>query len=434
MPIDTSGLSRAFKKLGEQFETRDPVYRAVIVSDDGDGYWTVDFSNPDLTTGARRQVRGAGNYWEGLPVRVSIDRKVWGPNEWVIMGADSTAYPVGYDDDHPPISVALHGWTHGFYQPDEVTNLNTFQLYSLRVQPADPEDQTVDVNPGIYYISGTFYYLSATSNVDLSAYIAALVVGQRQYLVLSIDSSQTINVTQGTPVVGALSASDIPTPPTDERALCAVDIRNGDTALTRDRVYADLRFLAGGGPSSNTYAIALFSGGVTEYAVSDAGMAAAIAAAASGDTIWIPPVNLSNDYIVPAGVTVKGQSISDVVFAGQIELEFRRQDADNKWRVTIDSSGDIGLDEVVSATPTQHDTSAGVVSNGEVVTVITSGTTIKVYEQNVLRITYSSASNFQTETAGELKTLGTGGAVTNNRTFPYTLSGLALDSLTEVAA
>jgi hypothetical protein len=49
-------------------------------------------------------------------------------------------------------------------------------------------------------------------------------------------------------------------------------------------------------------------------------MAAAIAAAVSGDTIWVPPVTLANNYTIPAGVTVTGASIHDVVFSGQITL------------------------------------------------------------------------------------------------------------------
>jgi hypothetical protein len=99
---------------------------------------------------------------------------------------------------------------------------------------------------GIYYAGGAFHYLDAVANENLAAYVAALGAGQRQYLVLSIDSAGAINVTEGTPKVGALDAEDIPDPPVGERALCAVDIRNGDTTIERERVYADLRFLAGG--------------------------------------------------------------------------------------------------------------------------------------------------------------------------------------------
>jgi hypothetical protein len=249
MPIDTSGLTRAFKKLGDQFESKDPVYRAVIVSDDEENNWTVDFLNPDSSIGTRRSVKGNGYYWPGLQVRISRQRKIWGDDYWVIMGADMTVYL----SEAPPETLALHGWTHGWDQPDETTNLSTFQVYSLRVQPADPADQTVDVLTGIYYAGGAFHYLDAIVNVNLAAYIAALGLGQRQYLVLSIDDTETINVTEGTPVVGVLDVSDIPDPPVDERALCAVDIRNGDTAIERERVYADLRWLAGGLIPATTY-------------------------------------------------------------------------------------------------------------------------------------------------------------------------------------
>ena len=400
MPIDTSGLTRAFQRLGDQFEYKDPVYRAVIIADDDNNNWTVDFLNPDGTRGSRRSVKGTGNYWPGLIVRISRDRKRWGPDYWVIIDADVSGYGV----DAPDPTLPLHGWMHGFYQPDETTNLATFQIYALRVQPADPEDDTVNVEPGIYYAGSAFHYLSVETNVDLAAYIAALGAGQRQYLVLSIDDTETINVTQGTPKVGVLVASDIPTPPLDERALCAVDIRVGDTAITRDRVYADLRWLAGGVPVdgmfldltdtpatyvgqadlvpavnggetalefvdvvraddfaakgdlqvgtaagtftdrtvgvdgqvltadsgeadgvkwddiATAYAIVLFSGDATDYAVTDVGMAAAIAAAGAGDTISVPPVTLTNDYAIPAGVTVRGVSITDTVFSGQITL------------------------------------------------------------------------------------------------------------------
>jgi hypothetical protein len=179
----------------------------------------------------------------------------------------------------------------------------------------------VDVQPGIYYAGGAFHYLDAVANENLAAYVAALGLGQRQYLVLSIDSAGAINVTEGTPKVGVLDAEDIPDPPADERALCAVDIRNGDATLERDRMYADLRWLAGGLIDQVTaYAIILYSGGITEYDVDDAGMAAAIAAAGVGDTIEIPPTTLANDYTIPSGVTVMGKSISDVVLSGQITL------------------------------------------------------------------------------------------------------------------
>ena len=67
--------------------------------------------------------------------------------------------------------------------------------------------------------------------------------------------------------------------------------------------------------------ITLFSGAtITQYANSDAGMAAAIAAAGAGDTIWLPPCVLANDYTIPASVAVVGASIVDCVLSGEITL------------------------------------------------------------------------------------------------------------------
>jgi hypothetical protein len=66
--------------------------------------------------------------------------------------------------------------------------------------------------------------------------------------------------------------------------------------------------------------IILFSSAVSVYAATNAGMAAAIGAASSGDTILVPPCILTSNFTVPAGVTVTGRSIEDVVFTGQITL------------------------------------------------------------------------------------------------------------------
>ena len=66
--------------------------------------------------------------------------------------------------------------------------------------------------------------------------------------------------------------------------------------------------------------IILFSGSSAIYANNDTGMAAAIAASGAGDTIWLSPCTLADDYTIPANVTVVGKSIEDVVFTGQITL------------------------------------------------------------------------------------------------------------------
>lgn len=113
--------------------------------------------------------------------------------------------------------------------------------------------------------------------------------------------------------------------------------------------------------------------------------------------------------------------------ADQIELRFRIQDASNYWQVTVDSSGNLDLDEVVAGTPTQRGTAAGAVTNGKYLVVHCTGSRIFVEDSNsqVIRINYTSATNFATATAGELEVLGTGGAVSDIVAWPRTLTGTA---------
>ena len=120
----------------------------------------------------------------------------------------------------------------------------------------------------------------------------------------------------------------------------------------------------------------------------------------------------------------------------QTELRFRIQDATNYWQVTVDSTGALDLDEVVAGSATQRGTSAGVIANGDRIVIIADGTTIKVFEANTLRITYTSAANFATETAGKRNdSVGTeGGTVTDLIAWPRTLSGTALSTLEEYTA
>ena len=108
--------------------------------------------------------------------------------------------------------------------------------------------------------------------------------------------------------------------------------------------------------------------------------------------------------------------------ASNSDFRFRRQDATNYWQVTIDSTGAFTLNEVVAGTPTQRATAAGVVSSGHRIVIVADSTTIRGYSNNVLRWTYSSASNFATATAGELTALGTTGAVSEVISWPRVLA------------
>lgn len=119
-------------------------------------------------------------------------------------------------------------------------------------------------------------------------------------------------------------------------------------------------------------------------------------------------------------------TVATLPAAGQIELRFRIQDASNYWQVTVDSAGNLDLDEVVAAVPTQRGTSAACIANGDFIIVRFVGSDIRVYEganhAKVRRISYAFANNFQTQTGGELETEGTGGAVSDIVSWPRTLT------------
>lgn len=93
------------------------------------------------------------------------------------------------------------------------------------------------------------------------------------------------------------------------------------------------------------------------------------------------------------------------------------------------------LNEVVAGTPTSRGTgAAGSIANGQRLVVIADGSTIRVYANNVLKTTYTTATNFATSTAGVLASLGTGGAVADLIAWPRTLSGSAAAILDRYSA
>lgn len=242
MPVDASRLKSALRRFDLRYEARDAVYLVLYVEEVNDTTHTVDFLTPAGERGVRRNVRGRVVPWPGAQMRVSKDRKAWGPDEWVIIGPDETGY--GGSTPAPDVGLPLHGDTHAFEGLDQIWNLHTFQLYPVRAQANTPADLNASIQPGLYYAGGAYGQIDIVTLENLAAYVAALAVFERQFLVLSIDGTGTINVTEGTPKVGMLLPSDIPAPPTDEYIICAVDIRNGDTALAHERFYADLRFIS----------------------------------------------------------------------------------------------------------------------------------------------------------------------------------------------
>lgn len=101
-----------------------------------------------------------------------------------------------------------------------------------------------------------------------------------------------------------------------------------------------------------------------------------------------------------------------------IDFRFRVQDATNYWQLTINSAGNMELNEVVSGSATSRGTSAGTIANGDNVRILARGQNIRVYEGGAglpvnLRITHATAANFATATAGVLTSEGTDGAITD---------------------
>lgn len=194
-------------------------------------------------------------------------------------------------------------------------------------------------------------------------------------------------------------------------------------------------------PSDTTWYI----GRAEEYTTTDPlyPTAGAWAAAPTGTVSWLKEVRIADlgspfdddDGLVTtrlAGSRSPGDTfthdadafisftLTTVPTSGQIEIRFRMQDTSNYWQLTIDSSRNVDLDEVVSGTPTQRHTYASTTETA--FTIHLSATAIEVAAGTGItqpfRVSYYSASKFKTETDGELETLGTGGAISDIVSWP----------------
>lgn len=126
-------------------------------------------------------------------------------------------------------------------------------------------------------------------------------------------------------------------------------------------------------------------------------------------------------------------TVTTMPTSADILLDFRRQDVNNCWQARVFSNGSFILNEIVAGVTTQRaNTGAGFVSAGLRLVIIADGANIKCYINNVLRVTWATASTFQTMTAGVVRTIDVGGVVSNIVTWPRTLSGAALAALQAV--
>ncbi len=143
--------------------------------------------------------------------------------------------------------------------------------------------------------------------------------------------------------------------------------------------------------------------------------------------------------VVAEGVTFTHEAdcliefeVTTLPSAGNVDVYFRVQDAANVWILRMVSDGRLRLIERVASVGTERAT-ATVLSGGERIVIVADDETITAYYDNTQAWTYASASNFKTETDGEVDSLGTGGAVSDLKAWPRTLSGAAKNALDAVA-
>jgi hypothetical protein len=110
---------------------------------------------------------------------------------------------------------------------------------------------------------------------------------------------------------------------------------------------------------------------------------------------------------------------------GHIPVALRISDSQNYWGVQATSAHGIQLLEIADGVLTVRGTVAGgTLEAGHRIVTIADGTTIRVYSNNVLRITYASATNSATATNGEIDSLATS-VYSDLIVWPRTLTGQA---------
>lgn len=105
-------------------------------------------------------------------------------------------------------------------------------------------------------------------------------------------------------------------------------------------------------------------------------------------------------------------------------MNFRMQDASNGWRVEINAAGDMILKEIVAGVATTKTNITAVLANGHRIVVVADGTTIRIYSNNILRLTWPSAASSITATAGNLQSLNSA-VISDIISWPRQLSGAA---------
>lgn len=168
------------------------------------------------------------------------------------------------------------------------------------------------------------------------------------------------------------------------------------------------------GDGAGTYAVTKASDGPEPFDT-DTGLATDVkSGAVSAGTAFVHEANCIIEF-----------TVDTLPAAGNIDCIFRYQDTDNYWVCRVNAPGALVLISIIDGSQGVPIFVDAIVSSGHRVVIVAEGSTIKLYSNNVLRGTYSSATDAATATAGELDSLGTDGAVSDLIAWPRTLGATA---------
>ena len=177
------------------------------------------------------------------------------------------------------------------------------------------------------------------------------------------------------------------------------------------------------GDEAGTYAVTIGTSGPAPFDTDDGAATDSHAGAVSASTSFTHEA----DCLI-------GFTVTTLPSSGGMQVYFRKVDSNNFWEIYLTSAGNFYLFETAAGTRTGSRAALGVVSSGDRIVIVCDNTTIEGYSKDVLRWTYASATNAATATAGVVQALGTGGTISDLRTWPRTLSGTAADILNKASA
>lgn len=141
--------------------------------------------------------------------------------------------------------------------------------------------------------------------------------------------------------------------------------------------------------------------------------------------------SVSDLFTHEAGALWLEFTVTTLPASGEITINFRRQDNNNCWQLTLDSTGAFVLNEVVSGTPTARLLATGCQADDRLMCVM-DGSSARLLRWrpggtgSSNTSMYTSVATFTTQTQGEIVSLGSGGAISDLITWPRVLSGEAL--------